>query len=252
MTTSAGPPVTRLLVVDDSEGCRRLAARLLVAAGYEVDVAVDGRAAVEATRAARYGLVLMDVRMPGMDGARASRAIHAASEDRPKVPIVATTTMSREELESRYPAAGFEDYVHKPLRAETLLPVVERWLDGAVPSALPSAPPLDRHVLDRIQDDLGPEGFAEVLDVFADEILSQLDQIPGALRDGALDVVEMCAHRVRGSAATVGASNLEEHAASLEEAARGSDTARTLALSESIVACAQQVRDEVARVLASV
>jgi CheY-like chemotaxis protein/HPt (histidine-containing phosphotransfer) domain-containing protein len=237
----------RLLVVDDSEACRRLAADLLVEADYAVDVVGDGPAAIEAARKIDYALVLMDVRMPGMSGEAAAGAIRELGEGRSQVAIVATTSLAPGELDRVAPGADFDGYLRKPLSAASLLPVVERWLGAFHGAADADEPVLDSAVLDQIRDDLGAEGFGEVLDVFADEIFNQLDQLPGALERGALEVVELCAHRVRGGAATVGATGLERHAAALEDAARHADTDGVKALCASIVPCARQVHDAVVR-----
>ena len=79
--------MSRLLVVDDDHAFRRSTAALLRADGHEVDVAADASAAVEALRARTYDLVLLDLRMPGMDGWELLTVLQNQSDLR-KIPVI--------------------------------------------------------------------------------------------------------------------------------------------------------------------
>ncbi len=120
-----------LLLVEDIADNRELALRILKQGGYRVEVAVNGVEGVEKATAFCYDLILMDLRMPEMDGFDAARAIreHEAAEHRARVPIVALTAHALEEHREQALKGGMDDYVTKPFRRNHLLSVVERWVD---------------------------------------------------------------------------------------------------------------------------
>ena len=100
---------------------QKLALRLLGAMGYGADVAANGLEAVEAVERQPYDIVLMDMRMPEMDGIEATRVIHAriAPEARPR--IVAMTANATDEDRREAVDAGMDGYVTKPIRVPDLV-----------------------------------------------------------------------------------------------------------------------------------
>jgi PAS domain S-box-containing protein len=109
-------PPLRLLLAEDNLVNRKMALLLLRKFGYpEVDVAVDGREAVEAVGARPYDVVLMDVEMPNLDGLQASRRIRAELPPERQPHIVAMTANALTEDREACTAAGMDDYVAKPV-----------------------------------------------------------------------------------------------------------------------------------------
>jgi CheY-like chemotaxis protein len=121
----------RILVAEDNAINRLVAEGLLESLGYEVQMVETGRQAVEAVRAARYDLVLMDLHMPELDGFAATAAIRqqeqAAGQQR-RLPIVALTADALAGDAEKSLAVGMDDHLSKPLTVERLAAVVERWL----------------------------------------------------------------------------------------------------------------------------
>ena len=117
----AGPaPGPRVLVADDVADNRAVLAGMLERVGFEVELAGDGEEAVRAFSERRPDLLLIDLRMPGMDGHEAIRVIRAAEEGR-RLPIVVVTASAFEEDRQRVLAAGADDFLRKPFREAELL-----------------------------------------------------------------------------------------------------------------------------------
>ena len=110
-----GQPVCRVLIADDVEDNRQLLAQLLAPVGFETRLATNGAEAVEAFEEWQPHLVLMDFRMPVMDGVEAIRRIRAA--DGGKAPkIIAVTASAMDENRLELLAIGADDFISKPFR----------------------------------------------------------------------------------------------------------------------------------------
>ncbi len=122
----------RVLVVDDNDVGRRLAKELLTRLGFAVDEARNGREAVEEALAQAYSVILMDCRMPELDGYEATRLIRQAEDPREhRSSIVAVTAHALDDERERCLAAGMDDYLTKPFRPADLARVVLAWVKPA-------------------------------------------------------------------------------------------------------------------------
>ncbi len=119
-------PAMRVLVVDDVEMNREIAAAFIRSAGHEVVCVGSGAEAVVAAAALDYDAVLMDVRMPEMDGLEASRQIRASGGARSQVPILAVTAQVFTEQIEECRIAGMNDHLAKPFTLDTLLAALTR------------------------------------------------------------------------------------------------------------------------------
>ncbi len=119
----------RVLLVEDNPVGALLAKTLLKREGCTVETAASGEEAVQALKRARYDLVFMDMRMPGMDGPTAARAIRAGGD---RTPIVALTANAFEEDRRACLEAGMDDWMPKPLEPETLRAALARWTNREV------------------------------------------------------------------------------------------------------------------------
>ena len=117
----------RVLVADDDEVNRLVASELLDALGAVVDVVRDGAEAVGAIRQRPYDLVLMDVRMPNVDGLEATREIRRVQGAESRSVIVALTASVREEDRQRCMAASMDDFLSKPISGAALEALLRRW-----------------------------------------------------------------------------------------------------------------------------
>jgi CheY-like chemotaxis protein len=125
-------PPSHVLVAEDNRVNQKLVVRLLEKLGCTVDVAHDGREAVERLQKAEYDLVLMDCQMPEMDGYQATQAIRDRERDSgERIPIIALTANAMEGDRERCLDAGMDDYVTKPVSRKALDAVLAKWSDGA-------------------------------------------------------------------------------------------------------------------------
>lgn len=125
-----GDRAPRILVVDDHPMNREVARLFLDAFGCEVAECEDGAAAVEAAGATAFDVILMDVRMPGVDGLTATRMIRALSGPASQTPILAVTAdVMRDDIE-RCRAAGMNGHVPKPINQARLLNALTCALQG--------------------------------------------------------------------------------------------------------------------------
>ena len=136
---AASPSIPLILVVDDSEANRLVATTILAKAGYQTEMAENGREALVAVQRRSYGLVLMDVAMPEMDGIEATQAIRALPGERGRLPIIATTAAAFVEDRQRCLEAGMNDYLSKPLVRGDLLKMITRWLPPRTPGSAANA-----------------------------------------------------------------------------------------------------------------
>ncbi|HVE95242.1 MAG TPA: response regulator, partial [Acidimicrobiales bacterium] len=117
-----------LLLAEDDPVNRRVTMAMLQRSGYRVEVATDGLEAVRAVAARSFDAVLMDCRMPRMDGVQATIQIRAAEGRRRRTPIIALSASTSAEDREIAIAAGMDDYLAKPVTSDELLTTVDRWI----------------------------------------------------------------------------------------------------------------------------
>jgi len=117
----------RVLLVEDNAVNQRLGFRTLEKLGCQADIASNGREAVEMARNSAYDLILMDCRMPEMDGYMATREIRRLEGERSRIPIIALTAHAVKGAREECLGAGMDDFVTKPVTAGDLEKVLQRW-----------------------------------------------------------------------------------------------------------------------------
>ncbi|GAA5157415.1 PAS domain-containing protein [Viridibacterium curvum] len=137
------PRKIRILCAEDVPVNQLIVRTQLAHMGHPVDIVEDGLAAIEALASDDYDLVLMDGRMPRMDGPEAVRAIRAGGLDdirvrNPRIPIVALTANASEEDKQKTLAAGMDEYLTKPVSERDLHAVIARVI-ARIESEAPAA-----------------------------------------------------------------------------------------------------------------
>ena len=249
----------RVLVVDDVTMNRDIAGSFLRAASHEVACAEGGAEAVELAAASDFDVVLMDVRMPGMDGLEATRRIRALVGPRGRVPIVALTAQAFAEQVSECRKAGMDSHLAKPFTPDALRDAVAQAAaagpaqgDAGQPAAaaggkpagaaspanagpppLPGSelPVLDPAAFGRIAASLSPQTLVSHLRTIAGrgEALLRALHAPGALAGTGADLAA-AAHTLAGSAGMFGFERLADVARRFEHAVEaGAPDAQVLA-----------------------
>ncbi|MEJ5367862.1 MAG: PAS domain S-box protein [Bryobacteraceae bacterium] len=227
------PQGGRILVAEDNALNQQVIRGLLEQQGFEVTVVPDGESAVREALSGNYGLVLMDVHMPVMDGWAAARAIRAAEPPDRRVPILAMTARDLEEDAAACRAAGMDGYLSKPVRLADLLEAVGAHLGAAGAAApLPDGRNLSvtesgvrymdvNGALERLGGDRAL--LAELAGLFLQEGPRLLAEAEGSLAQGDAPALQNAAHQLKGLLAQFCAAQAREAAWELELEARRAD-----------------------------
>ena len=222
----------RVLVAEDNpvnQTVLRLQLRML---GLDSDVATDGLQALDMWRSGRYAMLLTDLHMPGLDGCTLVERIRAEATGPGRAPIIAVTASASDDERARCRAAGMDDYLGKPFVIERLAELLRRWLPGTV--AVSTAPGeaaegagdavLDEGALPKL---VGPDPV--VLQRIRREYLEASQGSADALREavarGRWADASAVAHRLKSSSRAVGAVQLANLCAAIEDAVRGDEPA---------------------------
>ena len=122
--------MAKLLLVEDNEMNRDMLSRRLRKKGYEVAIAVDGKAGVEMASTEEPNLILMDMSLPIMDGWQATQHIKA-DDATSKIPVIALTAHAMESDRAKAMEAGCDDYDTKPIDLKRLLSKIETLLGAS-------------------------------------------------------------------------------------------------------------------------
>lgn len=116
----------QILLAEDNIINQKLTVKMLEKMGYSTDIAVNGIEVLGLVKSKSYDLILMDIRMPEMDGIQATRElIHIYGENRPV--IIAITADVINGAEEKYLAEGLDDYMAKPLYQDEFQAMVLKW-----------------------------------------------------------------------------------------------------------------------------
>jgi PAS domain S-box-containing protein len=258
--TSAPGRRAQVLIVEDNPVNQEVARAMLVELGCSIRMAADGREALVALRDDAFDLVFMDCQMPEMDGFEAVRRFRASAATGyatpGNVPIVALTANALAGDAERCLAAGFDDYLAKPVRKDQLDAALQRWVGepgAGVPKAAsdttvpavgpipePATPPvaqtadtagagderpaIDVTVIDLIRD-MERRGATRLLERLISTYLTTaarlVAQAAYALKSGDIPSLQHAAHTLKSSSANLGAIELSRRFAALERHARG-------------------------------
>lgn len=183
-----GQPVYRLLIVDDKSDNRRLLVKILTPLGFELKESENGQEAVLTSEAWEPHLILMDMRMPVMDGYEATRQIKGTIKGQ-SIAIIALTASAFEEERAMVLSAGCNDFVRKPFREEEIFEMLDKHL--GIKFVWEEDAPEDMHPADQ---ESGKPLAEHSIETLSPELLSELEQ--AAIR-GDSPAIELLAGQIR-------------------------------------------------------
>ncbi|MEY4525156.1 MAG: hypothetical protein RIR57_526 [Bacteroidota bacterium] len=219
----------RVLLVDDNATNRKVASQILMKAGCEVEMASSGQEAIAILQKdANFDLVLMDIQMPEMDGMETTRRLKALGLVA-LPPIVAMTAYAMKEDRERFLAAGMDDYLAKPIRAQQLIQTVSRWVSSGhstvVESFVVTDFVVDEEVLASLSDAVGgdPAFVQSMLEEFIVEAKEQIAAAISAHQAGSCKGVQSELHTLKGNSGTLGAAQVHSICEKIELKAKVCD-----------------------------
>ncbi|MBU4319175.1 MAG: response regulator [Proteobacteria bacterium] len=211
----------RILLAEDNPDNQALAKLILTKAGYQVDLADNGRQATQKYMGSPedYDLILMDVQMPEMDGLEATRLIRKSGFK--DIPIVALTAHALVDDREKCLNAGMDDYITKPLKREIVYDMVEKWL-------------FEKPTVVKKEPSVSSQGTSAEKDIIIIKVERDLeDLIPGFLANRAKDIedikkaldqrnyetIRILGHSMKGAGGGYGFDYITETGRALENAA---------------------------------
>jgi PAS domain S-box-containing protein len=129
------PKPLRILLAEDNRANQKLATYILNQRGHTVEIADNGRQALELFRKNQYDALLMDIQMPEMDGLEATKSIRLDEAGKRWVPIIAMTAHAMNEDRDRCVKAGMDAYLSKPINAKEMINLLETLVSSREPHA---------------------------------------------------------------------------------------------------------------------
>jgi two-component system, OmpR family, sensor histidine kinase TorS len=217
-----------ILVVEDDEVSRTVAACFLETMGHTVTLASDGAQAIEAIERDDFDAVLMDISLPRMSGIEATRRIRDLAETRKsQVPIIAMSAhVFRTEIDEHL-KAGMDAFIGKPISPAGLEHVLTQALLGEAAGELPDdAEPAEQPWVDcraLIEDlqALGPERMQKLIDLFLESTPQRMAAIADAVGQGDFEALGSAAHGLKSAATSLGLMRLADRLEAIETAAAG-------------------------------
>ena len=232
-----------ILMAEDNVTNQDVIRRQLTMLGYALEIANDGKEALELLESRSFAILLTDCHMPNMDGFELTEAIRKSERDGDvRLPVVAiTASVMKEEIDHCF-AAGMDDYLPKPLEMTKLKEMLRKWMPEVESSpaaeAAKEAPAevsvehpmtfeagddaIDPSALKTVFGD-DEETFKEILKDFLAPATSNVGEIEAAFADRSADGVAAAAHKLKSSSRAVGANALSDLCQALETAGKAED-----------------------------
>ena len=223
----------KILLAEDNVVNQKVAINILKNLGYRVDVAANGLEVLANLHRQSYDVVLMDVQMPEMDGLAATREIHAEWTKEKCPRIIAMTANAMQGDREKCLRAGMDDYITKPVRPEALITALskcvllkEEIIKHEEADVVDSEIAIDALLWEELKEMLGnsSERLVEIIDCYLEGTPMLLGGVTKAIQEKQPKLLQISAHSMKSSSASVGAKKLSELCKKLEDIGRGGNT----------------------------
>jgi two-component system sensor histidine kinase/response regulator len=223
----------RILLAEDNEINQQVAVEILESAGFVVEVANNGKEALEMVREREYDAVLMDIRMPEMDGFNAAKKIRELDSETRNIPIIAMTAQTMKEDREKALAAGMNHHIAKPIDPNELYRVLAKRIKpgmktipvrtpGQLTTDFPLLPGIDtRAGLSRVNGNR--ELYKKLLRQFHAAYQNTGKTIREALSSKNYNLAEQVLHDIKGASGNISATDLHETVKELETRVKQGD-----------------------------
>jgi PAS domain S-box-containing protein len=240
-----------VLIAEDNKVNQQVAQLIVAGAGHRVDLADNGRQALEAARVKDYDVILMDLQMPELDGFAATKEIRRLPGRAGNVPIVALTSHAMAGTREEVLEAGMDDYISKPFDPAMLLAKLqhlaafrsageERAPQGAGERPETNAQArFDRAKLDQLGAATSPSVFASLLTSLVEAVEQRVATILDLIESGSYDPAGREAHDLVSIAGHVGGMRLSQLARQLQHACKAGEVEKCRAVAAALRAEAE-------------
>lgn len=239
----------KVLLVDDNAVNRKVASEILRKSGCIVTTVDSGPAAISEVQKthenkdeAGFDVIFMDIQMPDMDGVETTRNLRKQFGNQLPT-IVAMTAYSMREDRERFISQGLDDYIAKPIRAQSLIAKVKELTDSnrakqntavalpakPAPAVIdPNVPVIDEAIVGQLRDIGGQELVDSIMEEFVTEATDLVNGALAAYDFGDIPTVKSHLHTLKGSAGTIGVARVADIARTAEGKLKVNDTSGLL------------------------
>ena len=228
-------PNAKILVVDDTVMNLTVVKGLLKQTKIQIETVESGYECLNLVEKNHYDIIFLDHRMPGMDGIETLQKMKTLSHNKNReTPVISLTANAVSGAREQYIAAGFQDYLTKPINADSLENLIIKYLppdlvqktgqlidepkenSNVLPEFLKKVDGL--HIDKGIEHCGGEEAYLDALTVFAEAVTSGADEIQNYFDKGDWKNYTTKVHALKSSAKVIGAEELSDRAKRLEDA----------------------------------
>lgn len=235
-------PTASILVVDDVEMNLTVIKSLLKRVEINPEMCISGEEAIELANEKKYDVILLDAMMPNMSGEETLQCIRDSSKYNRETPIVVLTANAIVGARDEYLAAGFDDYISKPVNGEQLESIIQKYLpeekqiivteSTSYKDSKSDVEPVEIHKIKKIQAinvsegmkaTGGKETYINVCSNFYDTASARIQMITGCFENEDYENYTIQTHALKSSARLIGALELSELALEMELAGKESN-----------------------------
>ena len=214
-----------LLLVEDNETNRKLIGTMLKSRGYNFEIAIDGKQAIEKCAEKKYDVVLMDCQMPVMDGYDSARTIRANAGDEKKPYIIAMTAHAMDGDREKCLQAGMNDYISKPINFKRFFELLK---NCAVEKNGSGAIELNEAIKENYETfiretGISPQEAHELFFEYLNSLTEMFAKIECAIGEADVKKLLNLAHQLKGSSGCMMIEKLSLYAAELEASGHNGD-----------------------------